>query len=90
MPWHPILRRRRRRVLACRELVDVVADYLDGALTTSELADFDAHLENCEPCRAYLDQLRQTTRLIGRVPGEPLPADLERSLLEVFRDWKSA
>ena len=77
-------------MLACRELVDIVADYLDDALLPRERADFDAHLEACEPCSAYLDQLRQTTRLIGRAPGEPLPDELQARLLHVFRDWKSA
>ena len=77
-------------MLACRELVDIVADYLDDSLSPRERADFDAHLEKCEPCNAYLDQLRQTTRLIGRAPGEPLPAELEERLLDVFRDWESA
>lgn len=90
MLWLRILQWRRPRVLACRELVDIVADYLDGALPPRERADFDAHLEVCEPCSAYLDQLRQTTRLIGRAPGEPLPAELEERLLDVFRDWKNA
>jgi anti-sigma factor RsiW len=90
MPWHRILRRRSPRVLACRELVEIVADYLDNALPPRDRADFEAHLEECEPCNAYLDQLRQTTRLIGRAPGEPLPDELEDRLLDVFRDWKSA
>lgn len=90
MLWHRILQRRRPRVLACRELVDIVADYLDDTLPPSERANFDAHLEDCEPCSAYLDQLRQTTRLIGRASGEPLPDELEERLLDVFRDWKSA
>ena len=90
MLWHRILQWRRARALPCRHVVGVVTDYLDDALPPRERANFDAHLQICEGCSAYVDQLRQTTRLIGRMPGEPLPDELQAELLDVFRNWKSA
>jgi predicted anti-sigma-YlaC factor YlaD len=74
--------------LNCQELVELVTDYLEGALPERERARFDEHLGICEGCAHYLDQIRLTARLAGRA-GE----ELERlpgmdHLLEAFRDWK--
>ncbi len=76
--------------MRCRELVELVADYLDNVLPAERRAQFDAHLEGCEDCSAYVDQLRQTSVLVGRLPDEPLPTEVADRLVELFRDWKSA
>ncbi len=88
MDWRAILPRRHPRTLRCRELAELMADYLDDALPPARRAAIDVHLEGCPACSAYLDQLRQTTKLVERLRGEPLPAELGRQLLEVFRDWR--
>jgi anti-sigma factor RsiW len=51
--------------LACRELVELVTEYLDGALDVSTRARLEAHLAECGGCERYLEQLRQTVRLAG-------------------------
>jgi anti-sigma factor RsiW len=51
--------------LACRELVELVTEYLDGALDVSARARLDAHLAECGGCERYLEQLRQTVRVAG-------------------------
>ncbi|MEP6892877.1 MAG: zf-HC2 domain-containing protein [Gaiellaceae bacterium] len=76
--------------MRCRELVELVADYLDDALPADRRAQFDSHLDGCEACSAYVDQIRQTAELVGRLPAEPLPAGMTDQLVEVFRDWQSA
>lgn len=53
--------------LTCRELVELVTDYLEGALNVDERARFEAHLADCEACRDYVEQMRTTVRLTGRV-----------------------
>ena len=52
--------------LACRELVELVTDYLENALPATERARFEAHLADCEGCDAYVEQVRATITLVGR------------------------
>ena len=53
--------------LTCRELVELVTDYLEGALGDDERARFEAHLGGCAGCTAYLHQMRTTIWLVGRL-----------------------
>ena len=73
--------------LSCQELVELVTDYLEGALAPEEHARFEAHLAECPGCDRYVEQMRATVVLVG------MSADLESrpevtGLLEAFRDWK--
>ena len=73
--------------LSCQELVELVTDYLEGALPPGERARFDAHIADCPGCDIYVRQMRATIALAG------LSADLETrpevsGLLAAFRDWK--
>jgi anti-sigma factor RsiW len=74
--------------LTCRELVELVTDYLEGALPARERARFEAHLPTCSGCRAYLEQMRTTIRLTGRLTEDAIPEQATAELLRVFRDWK--
>jgi anti-sigma factor RsiW len=74
--------------LTCKELVELVTDYLEGALPESERARFDAHLGECPYCRTYLEQMRQTVALVGRLTEETIPPDARDDLLQRFRKWK--
>ena len=53
--------------LSCQELVELVTDYLEGALAPEEAARFEAHIGRCTGCAAYLEQFRQTIVLAGRL-----------------------
>jgi anti-sigma factor RsiW len=74
--------------LSCQELVELVTDYLDGALPPAERVRFDAHIAGCDGCTGYLEQLRVTIALTGRLDPEQLDPAAEAALLEAFRDWK--
>ena len=74
--------------MPCRELVEVITDYLDGALAERDRRRFDAHLAECDACRDYLDQFQQTIALAGRVESERLPPRMREELLAAFRDWR--
>jgi anti-sigma factor RsiW len=74
--------------MSCRELVEVITDYLEGALPPEDRARFDAHIADCEDCTNYLDQMRQTIRALGHLPPESLSPEAERALLEAFRGWR--
>jgi anti-sigma factor RsiW len=76
--------------LSCQELVELVTDYLEGALSPEEAARFNEHLARCTGCTAYLEQIRQTIALAGRLTPESLSPEAERELLHAFRGWRSA
>lgn len=75
--------------MTCKELVELVTDYLEERLPTSERLRFEQHLVGCEGCVNYLDQMRETIMLLGRLDEESIPASTREPLLRAFRDWKS-
>jgi anti-sigma factor RsiW len=76
--------------LSCQELVELVTDYLEGALSEAMRLRFEAHVTPCDGCRVYLEQMRRTITLLGRLPESALSPDAERELLDAFRGWRSA
>ena len=75
--------------LSCKQLVELVTDYLEQALPEPERARFEAHLAECAGCRTYLDQMRKTIGAVGALTEEALPAEERQRLLELFRGWQS-
>jgi anti-sigma factor RsiW len=73
--------------LACQELVEIITDYLEGALSDAERERFEAHLEICEGCRRYLDQMRTTIRVVGTLTEDGLEPIAKDQLLLLFREW---
>ncbi len=85
-----IFRRRRRPApLSCQELVELVTDYLEGALDEPTRRRFDEHLAGCDGCSAYLDQMRETIRMVGRLDKSDFSPDVRAKLMTAFEDWKS-
>lgn len=74
--------------ITCQELVEVITDYLEGTLPDDDRARFDAHLEQCDGCRIYLDQMRQTIATVGRLREESLDPRTREELMQAFRGWK--
>ena len=77
------------RELACREVVELVTAYVEDALGPFDRERFEEHLVFCDGCENYVEQMRTTVRLTGRVENE-LPAELEAELLEAFRGWRAS
>lgn len=75
--------------LSCRELVELVTEYLEGALAEEDRARFEEHLGICDGCRTYLEQMRMTIERLGHLPDGALSPDAERELLEAFRGWRT-
>ena len=75
--------------LSCRELVELVTDYLEDALPAEERARFEEHIGGCSGCKTYLAQIRHTIETLGRLPEDGLTPAAERTLLEAFRGWRS-
>jgi anti-sigma factor (TIGR02949 family) len=81
---------RRKREFTCQEMVELVTDYLEGALSARDRARFERHIAGCPHCTTYLEQMRITIRTLGRLPAESVPPDAREALLGAFRDWKDA
>ncbi len=75
--------------MKCREMVELMTDYLEGALSARDRARFEEHIAGCDGCRAYLEQMRKTMRLAGLLLDQTIPAQVEDELLRAFRDWKT-
>ena len=71
----------------CKGLVELVTDYLEGALGEADLRRFDQHIAGCGGCTRYLEQLRATIRIAGTITTDDLSPEAERALLEAFADW---
>ncbi len=74
--------------MTCRELVDVITEYLEGTLADVERARFEEHLGDCRSCATYLDQMRATIAALGELREESVSAEARAELLEAFRGWK--
>jgi len=73
--------------MPCRELVELVTDYLEDRLSPADRLRFEAHLADCDACRTFMDQFRQTIQTLGRLPEESLSPDARTALLAAFKDW---
>jgi anti-sigma factor RsiW len=80
---------RRRDDLVCQQVVELVTDYLDGALSRSDRKRFEGHLRNCPNCSAYLVQMRATITATGTLGPDDLSPDARREFTELFHRWRA-
>ncbi|HVY09750.1 MAG TPA: anti-sigma factor [Mycobacteriales bacterium] len=76
-----------RRSLVCRQAVALMTDYLDGALKSAQRRRLEAHLAECPHCEDYLEQLRRTIELTGRVDADQLEPAMVDELVGIYRRW---
>jgi len=76
--------------LTCAEFVELVTDYLEGALDRDTEGRFVLHATQCPGCETYLEQFRQTIREVGRIEPEQIDPVARDRLLAAFRDWRRA
>jgi predicted anti-sigma-YlaC factor YlaD len=74
--------------MTCKEFVELVTDYLEGSLDDRTRVRSEEHLALCDGCDRYLDQMRETLNMLGRIPEESLSEESRERLLAAFRDWK--
>ena len=75
--------------MVCKEAVELVTDYLEGALSRRDRARFEAHLRDCPHCSEYLAQMRATIAALGRVEPESLAPEARDELVQLYRRWKA-
>jgi len=73
--------------MTCHEVVNLITDYLEDALSVDDRVRVEEHFSKCPGCSGYLDQMRATIRLTGMLSEEQIPEEPKRRLLEAFRTW---
>ncbi len=79
----------RREDLVCQQVVELVTDYLEGALPRSQRRRLEAHLAACEHCTEYLAQMRATIELTGRLRAEDLSPEMREEFSSIYRRWRA-
>jgi anti-sigma factor (TIGR02949 family) len=74
--------------MSCKELVEVITDYLEGTMSAADRERFEAHLDECEYCVNYLGQIRETVAALGTLPEESLSDRARSELLAAFRNFR--
>lgn len=74
--------------ITCQEVVELITDYLEGALPSDEASLFEQHLNLCEGCVRYVAQIRTTVAAVGRLTPQHVPPETRERLLAAFRNWK--
>jgi anti-sigma factor RsiW len=74
--------------LACQELVELITEYLEGALPDRDRIRLEAHISKCADCRTYLEQMRQTIEVLGRLSERDVTSGVLDELLVAFQAWK--
>ena len=76
--------------MKCRQVVELMTEYLEGTLSAADRARFEEHIAGCDGCRAYLDQMRRTRQVLGRLADEPVPTLVKAELVRAFRNWRTS
>jgi hypothetical protein len=74
--------------VTCQEVVELVTDYLERALPADETSLFEQHIDFCDGCIVYVEQMRSTVATVGRVTKEDVPPKIRERLLTAFRERK--
>ena len=74
--------------VTCQEVVELVSDYLERALPPEEASLFEQHVNFCDGCDWYLDQMRATVATVGHITEQDVPDETREKLLAAFREWK--
>ena len=79
-----------RAGLTCREVVELVTSYLEGALSRRDRRRFEAHIAACDGCTTYLEQMRMTIDALGRVPESSISPAARAELTSAFEGWRES
>ena len=71
--------------LACIELVELVTEYLEDAVSTADRERIELHLSGCDGCATYVEQMRRTIVAAGRLTIDDVPPGIIDPLLAIFR-----
>jgi anti-sigma factor RsiW len=73
--------------ISCQELAELITDYLEGVLPYSQRARFVLHIAGCRNCRRYVEQMRATIAIAGRIRADDIRGEARDELMAAFRGW---
>jgi hypothetical protein len=76
--------------LSCREVVELVTDYLENTLLPEMRKQLEEHVADCPGCESYIQQIQLTISMLRQIAQAPVSATRKRELLQLFQDWKKA
>ncbi|MBI1279921.1 MAG: anti-sigma factor [Anaerolineaceae bacterium] len=76
-------------LISCKELVDLVADYMDETISKEARAKFEQHLSECGYCSAYVQQMHMTVKLTSQLSESEGDKPAPDELVDIFRKWKN-
>ncbi len=74
---------------SCREMFARLSEYMDGELDPEICSSIDDHMEDCPPCRAFLESLRRTVSLSRELPKLEIPEEMVRELVDAYKKMQS-
>jgi anti-sigma factor RsiW len=77
----------RVRDINCRHAVELMGDYLENRLSRRDRRRLEHHLAACDPCSTYLEEMRTTIELTGRVEVDDLRPEVLDALMGVYDDF---
>jgi anti-sigma factor RsiW len=80
--------RRKPEPLSCKEVVELVSDFIDGALPPGLRVRMEAHLTGCDPCIEYVGQIRATVALAAQTTPDPIDPATSSNLIDLYRTWQ--
>jgi anti-sigma factor RsiW len=72
--------------MTCKQLVELVTDYLEGRLSDEQTRQIAEHLTACDGCTIYIEQMRVTLEALGRIPEETISTVAREELIATFRE----
>jgi anti-sigma factor (TIGR02949 family) len=77
-------------MLRCRDIVDLLGEYLDGELEPATAKALEAHLAGCLECTAFIETYRGTVRATRQLREEQIPPALRERLLTFLRQQRQS
>jgi anti-sigma factor RsiW len=72
----------------CQEVVGLASEYLDGMMTAEQVTAFELHLNFCDGCSSFVEQVRITAATAQRLSADEIPEEMKAKLLAAFKDWR--
>ncbi len=73
-------------MISCKEMVDLIMDYLDGSLDSVTSEGFDMHIDGCIDCHAFLNTYRKTASLMNKLSCKEIPEELRTRISNFLRE----
>ncbi len=76
--------------IECRQIAELLGDYLEGALPRETRELIEWHIEGCGPCVAFVNTYRGTIDAAKKLREVEIPGELKKRLLAVLRTQRAA